>query len=127
MKMIESLFHKVLYKKYYAEGAETKDLNLLTDGDTPIKHKQEAYEKIIEIGRNDDYTTGILLDYKNFSKHQKLIMINLSKQIELKNPNLKYQTNAIDRLDENNATIFFIIKKSEEKYFGFSHNAVNVT
>ena len=54
-------------------------------------------------------------------------MINLSKQTELKNPNLKYQTNAIDRLDENNATIFFIIKNSEEKYFEFSHNAVNVT
>ena len=54
-------------------------------------------------------------------------MINLSKQIELKNPNLKYQTNAIDRLDEYNATIFFIIEKSEEKSFEFSHNAANAT
>ena len=27
------------------------------------KHKQEAYEKIIKMYRNDDYTTGNALDY----------------------------------------------------------------
>ena len=30
--------------------------------DTPIKNKEEAYEKIIKMGRNNDYTTGSLLD-----------------------------------------------------------------
>ena len=34
------------------------------------------------------YTTGNLLDYEYFSKHYKLIAIDLSKQIELKNPDL---------------------------------------
>ena len=47
----------------------------------PIKHEEEAYEKIIEMGRNNDYGTGNLLDYEYFSKHYKLIAIDSSKQI----------------------------------------------
>ena len=49
----------------------------------PIKNDDETYEQIIEIGRNNDYTTGILSDYEYFSKHYKLIAIDLSKQTEL--------------------------------------------
>ena len=55
----------------------------------PVKNKEEAYEKIIEISKNNDYTTGNLLDYEYFSEHYKLIAIDLSKQIKLENPNLK--------------------------------------
>ena len=40
----------------------------------------------MSIGKNNNYTTGNLLDYEYFSKHYKLIEIDLSKQIELKNP-----------------------------------------
>ena len=65
--------------------------------DTPIKIDKETYEQIIEIGRNNDYTTGNLLDYEYFSKHYKLIAIDLSKQIELENPDLKQQINFIGR------------------------------
>ena len=52
----------------------------------PAKNKEDAYEKIIEISKNSDYTTDNLLDYEYFSKHYKLIAIDLSKQIELENP-----------------------------------------
>ena len=55
----------------------------------PIKNKGETYQQIIEIGRNNDYTAGNLLDYEYFSKHFKLIAIDLSKQIELEKPDLK--------------------------------------
>ena len=41
------------------------------------------------MNKNNDYTTGNLLDYDYFSKHYKLITIDLSKQIELENPDLK--------------------------------------
>ena len=58
---------------------------MLTDGksffDMPIKNKEETYEQIIEMGRNSNYTTGNLLDYKYFSKHYRLIAIDLRKQI----------------------------------------------
>ena len=39
------------------------------------------------MSRTNDYTTGDLLEY--FSMHYKLTAINLSKQIELENPDLK--------------------------------------
>ena len=51
--------------------------------------------------RNNDYTAGNLLDYKYFSKHYKLIAIDLSKQIELENPDLKQQINFIGKLERN--------------------------
>ena len=53
--------------KYYMPLVEIKDFNALIDNkpffDQPVKNKQEAYEKLIEVSRNDDYTTGNLLDY----------------------------------------------------------------
>ena len=84
-------------------------------------------EQIIEMGRNSDYTTGNLLNYEYFSKYYKLIAIDLSKQIELENLDLKQQSNLIGRLERNQgATMFFIIEKSEETAFEFSQNAAAV-
>ena len=92
-----------------------------------IKHAEEAYKQIIEMGRNNDYTTSNLLDYEYFSKYYKLIAIDLSKQIELENPDLKQQINFIGRLTRNEgAPMFFIIEMSEETTFEFSQNAVTV-
>ena len=60
---------------------------MLIDGksfsDVLVKDKEEAYEKVTSISKNSDYTTGNLLDCEYFSKHYKLISIDLSKQIEL--------------------------------------------
>ena len=46
---------------------EIKDFNALADKkqffDQPVKNKLEAYEKLTEMSRNDDYTTGNLLDF----------------------------------------------------------------
>ena len=75
--------------------------------DTLIKNKEEAYEKIIEIGRNNDYTISNLLNYEYFSKHYKLTAIDLSKQAELENSDLKQQINFIGRLDRNNGPTMF--------------------
>ena len=48
--------------------------------DSPIKTEEEAYEKIIDISTNNEYTTGNLLHYDYFKKIYKLIAIDLSKQ-----------------------------------------------
>ena len=69
------------------------------------------------MGRNNDYTTGNLMDYEYFPKHYKLIAIDLRKQIELENSDLKQQINSIGRLEDDNVTMFFIIEKSEETNF----------
>ena len=76
--------------------------------------------------KNNGYTTGNLLHYEYFKGHYKLIEIDLSKQIELENPDLKQQINFIGRLEENNVTMFFIIEKKEETTFDFSRNSVAV-
>ena len=55
----------------------------------PIKNKEEAYEIIIEMNKNNDYTTSNLKDYEYFKDNFKLIAIDLSKQIELGNLDLK--------------------------------------
>ena len=108
------------YSKYYVPNAQTKDFDVLIDGES-------FFESFIEMGRNNDYTTGNILDYKYFSKHYKLIAIDFSKQIELENSDLKKQINFIGRLERNKgATMFFIIEKSEEITFEFKQNATTV-
>ena len=82
--------------------------------DVPVKIKEEAQEKIRSINKNNDYTTGILLDYEYFSKHYKLIAIDSSKK----------KINFIGKLEDDKATMFFIIEKSEETTFEFSQNFV---
>ena len=112
--------------KYYVPNVKIKDFNVLIDGksffDVSVKKKEEAYE-IMSISKNNDYTTGNLLDYEYFSKHYKLIAIDLSKQIELENPDLKQQINFIE---DDRATMFFIIEKSEETTFEFLQNSVSI-
>ena len=54
------------FSKNYTPSVEIKDFNILIDGKTlfhvSIKSKEETYEKIIEMSKNDDFTTGNLLD-----------------------------------------------------------------
>ena len=67
------------------------------------------------MSKSNDYTSGNLLDYEYFSKYYKLIAIDLSKQTELENSDLKHQIIFIGKLEDDKATVFFIIEKSEEK------------
>ena len=62
--------------------------------------------------------------YEYFSKHYKLIAIDLSKQIELEKSNSKQQINFIGKLEADKETMFYIIEKSEEQTFEFSQNSV---
>ena len=94
--------------------------------DTPIRNKEQAYE-IFEMSKTNDYATGNLLDYEYYSKHYKLIAIDLSKKTKLvENPDLKQQINFTGRLEEDNATMFFIIEKTEDTTFEFLQNSVTV-
>ena len=113
---------------YYVRNVKIKDFNVLIDGksfiDFPVKNKEEAYEKIIEMSNNNDYTTGNLLDFAHFKENYKLIAIDLSKQTKLKDPK---QINFIGKLNKDNGvTMFFIIEKSEETTFDFLQNSVTI-
>ena len=111
-------------------SVEIKDYNVLIDGNTffelPIKNIEETYEKIIQItDHNGYYTRGNLLNYEYFKEHYKLIAIDLSKQIELKNKDIK-QINFIGNLERDDGAMFFIIEKSEETIIEFLQNYASI-
>ena len=76
------------FSQFYLPKVLAKDFNVIIDKlaffDLPIKTEEEAYEKIIDICRNNEYTTGNLLDYDYFKKHYKLIAIDLRTSITRK-------------------------------------------
>ena len=69
---------------YYMSLVEIKDFNALIENtpffDQPIKNKQEAYAKRVEMSRSNDRKTGNLLDYSYHQNYYKLIGIDLSRQ-----------------------------------------------
>ena len=77
------------------------------------------------MSRNNDYTTGNLLDFAYFKENYKLIVTELTKKTKLKDPQ---QINFIGKLEnqDHGATMFFIIEKSEETTFNFSQNSVTI-
>ena len=58
------------FSQFYLPRVMVKDFNVIIDKlaffDLPIKNEEEAYEKIIDISKNNEYTTGNLLDYDYF-------------------------------------------------------------
>ena len=65
------------FDRYYMSLVEIKDFNALVDNkpffDQPVKNKQEAYEKLIDMSINDGYTAVNILDYLHHRKYSKLI------------------------------------------------------
>ena len=118
------------HSRFYLPDVMVKDYNVIIDKltffDLPIKTQEEAYEKNIGISRNNEYTTGNLLDYDYFKKFYKLIAIDLSKQQVLhENEDLIQQINFIGRLTEA-ANVFIIIEKKEHTILEFCQNFANV-
>ena len=97
------------FGKYYMPLAEIKDFNSLINNkpffDQPVKNKQEAYEKLIEMSRNDDYTTGNLLDYLYHQKYYKLIGIDISRQT---NTSIPQQINFVEKLEEDDGATLVV-------------------
>ena len=58
------------FSQFCLPNVMVKDYNVIIDKlaffDSPINTEEEAYEKIIDISRNNEYTTGNLLDYDYF-------------------------------------------------------------
>ena len=116
------------FSNFYVPKVKVNDFNVLIDGksffDLPVKNDEEAYEKIIDLSNNSDYTIGNLLHYSYYKNHYRLIATDLSKETKLKDPQ---QINFIGKLLRNTgATMFFIIEKSEETAFNFTQNSVTI-
>ena len=77
------------------------------------------------MSRNDDYTTGNLLDYLYHQNYYKLIGIDLSRQT---NTNVPQQINFTGKLEEDSgATMFFIAEKQQKTILNFSLDLLIVT
>ena len=59
------------FSQFYLPNVMVKDYNVIIDKleffDFPIKSEEEAYEKIIDVSRNNECTRGNLLDYDYFN------------------------------------------------------------
>ena len=102
---------------HYVLLVEVKYFNVLIGNkpvfDQPVKKKREAYEKLVEISRNGDYTTRKLLDYL-YQKYYKLIVIDSSKQ---RNTSIPQQVNFVEKLEEDNGAKMFFITEKKQKLF----------
>ena len=81
--------------------------------DQPLKNKQEAYEKLIEISRNNDYTTENLLDFSYYQNYYNLIGTDFSSQT---NAMILQQVNFVGKLEEDDGVTMFFVVESSKKY-----------
>ena len=77
------------------------------------------------MSRNDDYTTGNLLDYLYHQKYYKLIGIDFSRQT---NVSIPQQINFVEKLEEDDgAAMFFIAEKQPKTSLNFFLNSLIVS
>ena len=120
--------HRDSFSHYYVPNVDIKDFNVLTDGknffNLPVRDEVKFYRNIIEMSRNNDYTTGNAVDFAYFKENYRPIATALSKQTKSKDPQ---RINFIGRLlAEHGETMFFIMEKSEETTLKFLQNSANI-
>ena len=121
-------------KDYYLPNVEIKNYNVMINEenffDQPIKDNKVTYENIrkIAIGREDNYTTGCLLDYPYFRDTYEMIAADLSRQEALDpDPRKIQQINFTANLDNaGNTIIYFILEESKETKLNFAQDTVKV-
>ena len=93
--------------------------------DWPVKNKEEAYKKFIEMSRNDDYRRRKLVDCLYHEKYYELIGIDLSKQT---NTSIPQEINFVEKLEKDDgATMFFIAETQQKAILNFSSDSLIVT
>ena len=67
------ILQEIILNEYYMSLAKIKDFNALISKkpclEQPVKSKPEAYEKFVEMSKNNDYITGNVLDYLYHQKY----------------------------------------------------------
>ena len=82
------------------------------------KKKQEAYDKLSEISKNNDYKKVNLLDFSYHQNYYKLIVIDLSRQTNMSIPQQINFTGKSGEVD--GVTMFFIAEKQQKAILNFS-------
>ena len=119
-------------QKYYLPRIDLKKYNVVIDGrnfyENPIESDIEQYRELkkVVIGKEEDYTTGSLLDYDYFKKNSKLVPADLSKQKELDADPRAIQQIEFKYILETNSTIYWVLEKSKETILEFYKGTVKV-
>lgn len=79
-----------------------------------MKNKQDTYEKLVKMLRNDDYTTWNLSNYLHHQNYYELITIDLSRYTYT---TIHQQISFVETLEEDNdAAMFFIVEKQQRPF-----------
>ena len=119
-------------QKYYLPRIDLNKHNVTIDGrnfyDNPIESDIKKYRKLkkVMIGKEEDYTTGSLLDYNYFDKHYKLVAVDLSKQKELDADPRAIQQIEFKYMLGTNSTIYWLLEESKESILEFYKGTVKV-
>ena len=119
-------------QKYYLPRIDLEKYNVIIDGrnfyDNPIESDIEKHRELkkVMIGKEEDYTTGSLLDFNYFDKHYKLVAVDLSKQKELDADPRAIQQIEFKYMLGTNSTIYWILEKSKETILEFYKGTVKV-
>ena len=104
-------------ERYYLPTKETKNYNVITDGQIffyqTVRNDLIIYDSIQKLttGQGGDYRNACLLDYNYFKNSYKMIAIDSSKQqAPDADPKAVKQMNFTENLAQQ-ATIFFIIEE----------------
>ena len=117
------------FDKYYMPLVEIKDFIALIHNklffDGPVKIKEEPYEKLVKMSRNNYYATGNLLDVSCYQNYYKRIGMNLSRQT---NTIIPQKINFAAKLEEDDgAAMFFIAENQQKTILNFSLDLLVVT
>ena len=119
-------------QKYYLPRIDLEKYNVIIDGrdfyDNPIESDIEKYRELkkVMIGKEEDYTTGSLLDFSYFDKHYKLVAVDLSKQKELDADPSAIQQIEFKYMLGTNSTSYWVLEKSKETILEFYKGTVKV-
>ena len=120
---------------YYLPNVQLKNYNIMINGenffDQSVKNNKVTYESIRKIAfdRGYYYTTGFLLDYPYFKDSYKMIVIDLTKQRALLDPDPRaiQQINSTANLDRaGNTRINLILEEAKGTILDFSQGTVKV-
>ena len=123
-------------KKCFLPRGEIKSYNVLIHGrnfyDRPIGDLIKQYHEVrkVSTGKDDDYTTGCLLDHAYFKDNYRLIAVNLSKQKALgADPKAIQQIvfqGVVGGDDNTKIRQYTILEKSKETVLEFYKGAAKV-
>ena len=118
--------------RYCLPTIDINKYNVIIDGrnfyDNPIESDIEKYRELkkVMIGKGEDYTTGSLLDFNYFSKHYKLVAVDLSKQKEIDADPRAIQQIEFKYVLGTDSTIYWVLEKSKETISEFYKRTVKV-